>query len=90
MEMETITNRQPGITIKQRLLIRFRKAKEMAGPKWRDKLAEHNNFFDTRTGEAYMRSVAQALSDPRRGDVDRIECVTLALEEMAGIVNVHI
>ncbi|MCF2517919.1 hypothetical protein [Dyadobacter sp. CY351] len=78
------------LPIKQRLLIRFRRAKEMAGPKWRDKLAEHNQFFDTRTGEAYMRSVAQALSDPRRGDVDRIEHVTLALEEIPGISNVRI
>ncbi|MCE7071442.1 hypothetical protein LZG74_14080 [Dyadobacter sp. CY327] len=90
MEMETITKRLPAMTIKQRLLIRFRKAKEMAGPKWKDKLASHDAFFDTRTGEGYMRSVAQALSDPRRGDVDRIECVTLALEEIMGIVNVHI
>ena len=83
--METTTKRLPAMSIKQRLLIRFRKAKELAGPKWRDKLAKHDPFFDTRTGEAYMRSVAQALSDPRRGDVDRIECVTLALEEIAGI-----
>ncbi|MGG7661297.1 hypothetical protein [Dyadobacter sp. BHUBP1] len=42
-------------------------------------------FFDTLTGEAYMRSVAQAFSDPSRGQVDRIEQVTLALERMAGI-----
>lgn len=83
--METTTTRQPTLPIKQRLLLRFGKAKEMAGPKWRDKLAKHDKFFDTRTGEAYMRSVAQALSDPRRGDVDRIERVTLALEEIAGI-----
>lgn len=82
--METIT-----LPIKQRLLIRFRRAKEMAGPKWRDKLAKHDKFFDTRTGEAYMRSVAQALSDPRRGDVDRIERVTLALEEMVGINQIN-
>ncbi|MCF2486968.1 hypothetical protein [Dyadobacter sp. CY347] len=83
--METTTTRQPALPIKQRLLLRFGKAKGMVGPKWRDKLAKHDKFFDTRTGEAYMRSVAQALSDPRRGDVDRIECVTLALEEIAGI-----
>jgi hypothetical protein len=87
--METTTKLLPAMPIKQRLLIRFRKAKEMAGPKWRDKLAKHHPFFDTRTGEAYMRSVAQALSDPKRGDVDRIECVTLALEEIAGINRIN-
>ncbi|HWV33084.1 MAG TPA: hypothetical protein VN038_25660 [Dyadobacter sp.] len=49
------------------------------------KLALNDPFFDTRTGEACMRSVAQAYSDPRRGHVDRIEQVTLALERIAGI-----
>lgn len=47
-------------------------------------------FFDTSTGEAYVRSVAQAYSDPRRGNVDRIERVTLALEKIAGIGHLPI
>lgn len=37
-----------------------------------------------------MRSVAQAFSDPRRGNVDRIERVTLGLEKIAGIAPVPI
>lgn len=85
MHIETSLTDPAMMPIKQRLLQRFAKAKEMVGPKWREKLAMNDPFFDTRTGEAYMRSVAQAFSDPRRGQVDRIEQVTLALERIAGI-----
>lgn len=85
MHIETSLTDPAMVPIKQRLLQRFAKAKEMVGPKWREKLALNDPFFDTRTGEAYMRSVAQAFSDPRRGQVDRIEQVTLALERIAGI-----
>jgi len=86
MQMETSTPPQTGISIKQRLLARFAKAK-IVGPKWKDALSKSDPFFDTRTGEAYMRSVGQACSDPRRGDVDRIERVTVALEFIAGITS---
>ena len=63
--------------------------------KWWDQsgkigLQDMTHFFNTRTGEAYMRSVGQALSDPKRGHVDRIERVTLALEEIAGVINIRI
>lgn len=85
MQMETSTPPQTGISIKQRLLARFARAKAIVGPKWKDALSKSDPFFDTRTGEAYMRSVGQACSDPRRGDVDRIERVTVALEFIAGI-----
>ena len=85
MHMQTSSARQPAVPIKQRLLQRFIHAKGIVGVRWRDILARHDPFFNTRAGEAYMRSVAQAASDPRRGNVDRIERVTLALEIVAGI-----
>jgi hypothetical protein len=85
MQMETSTPPQVGMSIKQRLLARFVHAKAAVGPKWKDALSKSDPFFDTRTGEAFMRSVGQACSDPRRGDVDRIERVTVALEFIAGI-----
>ena len=90
MHIETSLTDRAMVPIKQRLLHRFAKAKGMVGSKWRESLAQHDPFFDTRTGEAYMRSVAQAFSDPRRGNVDRIERVTLGLEKIAGIVPVPI
>ncbi|MBO9612285.1 MAG: hypothetical protein J7619_06295 [Dyadobacter sp.] len=90
MHIETSLTDPAVLPIKQRLLQRFAKAKEIVGPKWREKLALNDPFFDTRTGEAYMRSVAQAYSDAKRGHVDRIERVTLALERIAGIRSVPI
>ncbi|SDG81547.1 hypothetical protein SAMN04487996_123110 [Dyadobacter soli] len=78
------------VPIKQRLLQRFAKARGVVGARWRESLAQHDPFFDSRIGEAYMRSVAQAHSDPRRGNVDRIERVTLALEKIAGLIPVPI
>lgn len=85
MHMETSSSQRRGVSIKQRLLARFGKAKEIVGTRWKDALAKSDPFFNTREGEAYMRSVAQAYSDPKRGHVDRIECVTLALERIAGV-----
>lgn len=85
MHIETSLTDPSALTIKQRLLQRFAKAKGIVGPKWREALAMNDPFFDTRMGEAYMRSVAQAYSDSRRGHVDRIERVTLSLERIAGI-----
>jgi hypothetical protein len=90
MHMETSSSQRRGVSIKQRLLTRFGKAKEIVGPSWKDALAKSDSFFNTRDGEAYMRSVAQAYSDPKRGHVDRIECVTLALERVVGIVEAAI
>lgn len=85
MHMQTSSEQRPVVPIKQRLLQRFIHAKGIVGPRWRDMLARHDPFFNTRTAEAYMRSVGQAASDSRRGHVDRIELVTLALESIAGI-----
>lgn len=85
--METSSTNLAAMPIKQRLLLRFATAKAIIGPKWRERLALHDPFFDSRIGEAFMRSVAQAYSDPRRGNVDRIERVTMALESIAGITR---
>lgn len=85
MHIETSLTDPAIMPIKQRLLQRFAKAKGVVGSKWRESLAQHDPFFNTRMGEAYMRSVAQAYSDPKRGNVDRIERVTLGLEKIAGM-----
>lgn len=90
MHIETSPADRVAAPIKQRLLLRFAKVKGIVGPKWREILARNDPFFDTRMGEAYMRSVAQAYSDPKRGNVDRIERVTLALERIAGIASMPI
>lgn len=90
MHIETSSADRVVAPIKQRLLLRFAKVKGIVGPKWREILARNDPFFDTRMGEAYMRSVAQAYSDPKRGNVDRMERVTLALERIAGITSMPI
>ena len=85
MHMETRSVEPKRPSIKERLLLRFGEARKQVGPGWRERLAGHDSFFNTREGEAYMRSVAQAYSNSSRGHVDRIERVTLALEKLAGI-----
>jgi hypothetical protein len=85
MEDSTNGSKQAAISIKERLLIRLKRAKETVGPSWRQSLAEHDEFFDTLDGARCMDTVAQAFSNPRRGSVDRIARVTLALEKIAGI-----
>lgn len=76
-----------ALTIKERLLIRFVRAKDAVGGNWRNVLAESDPFFNTKRGSDFMRSVAQAQSNGLRGHVDRIERVTIALEKIAGIEN---
>lgn len=87
--MEEVTNATDStvIPIKERLLARFGRAKEVVGGNWRNELAAADNFFNTKMGVDYMRSVAQAYSNAGRGHVDRIERVTVALEKIAGIIN---
>ncbi|GGB84880.1 hypothetical protein [Dyadobacter sediminis] len=75
------------LTIKQRLLQRFIRARNVVGKNWRGVLAANDPFFNTKRGSDYLTSVAQAVSDHSRGNVDRIERVTLALEKMAGITS---
>jgi len=53
-------------------------------------LAENDPFFNTKLGGDYLTSVAQAVSDSSRGNVDRIERVTVALEKVAGITPVSV
>ena len=76
-----------GLSIKQRLLVRFIKSRNIVGKNWRGVLAAHDPFFNTKLGGDYLTSVAQAVSDSRRGNVDRIERVTVALEKIAGIIS---
>lgn len=73
------------LTIKERLLKRFIRARNVVGKNWRGVLAENDPFFNTKIGSDYLTSVAQAVSDSSRGNVDRIERVTVALEKSAGI-----
>ena len=71
-------------------MIRFMKSRNIVGKNWRGALAESDPFFNTKLGGDYLTSVAQAVSDNSRGNVDRIERVTIALEKVAGITPVPI
>jgi hypothetical protein len=74
-----------GLSIKERLLVRFIRSRNIVGKNWRSVLAARDPFFNTKLGSDYLTSVAQAVSDSSRGNVDRIERVTIALEKAAGI-----
>ncbi|KQS28126.1 hypothetical protein [Dyadobacter sp. Leaf189] len=89
-ELQTRVSEYGGLSIKERLLIRFVKSRNIVGKNWRGVLAAHDPFFNTKLGGDYLTSVAQAVSDSSRGNVDRIERVTLALEKAAGIRSVPI
>lgn len=78
------------LTIKERLLKRFIRARNLVGKNWRGVLAANDPFFNTKLGSDYLTSVAQAVSDSSRGNVDRIERVTVALEKMAGISSISV
>lgn len=78
------------LTIKERLLVRFVTSRSIVGKNWRGVLAAHDPFFNTKLGGDYLTSVAQAVSDSSRGNVDRIERVTVALEKIAGIKSVAV
>ena len=69
-------------TIKERLLTRFVKATATLGKDWRTQLAAHNLYFNTRNGVNDCEAVSTAVKNPRRTDVDRIERVAEALEEL--------
>ena len=85
MDESSNSNERTVPTIKERLLERFRKAKEEVGPNWRKTLADHDPFFDSFDGAKHMETAAQVLSSGKRGSIDRIARVTKALEEIAGI-----
>jgi hypothetical protein len=86
-ELQTRIAEFGRLTIKERLLQRFIKARNLVGKNWRGVLAANDPFFNTKLGSDYLTSVAQAVSDSSRGNVDRIERVTVALEKMAGITS---
>ncbi|SDF32529.1 hypothetical protein SAMN04487996_11025 [Dyadobacter soli] len=79
-----------GLSIKERLLSRFIRARNIVGKGWRGILADSDPFFNTKLGGDFLTSVAQAVSDSSRGNVDRIERVTVALEKVAGITPVSV
>ncbi|WP_439558691.1 hypothetical protein [Dyadobacter sp.] len=89
-ELQTRVSEYGGLSIKERLLIRFVKSRNIVGKNWRGVLAANDPFFNTKLGGDYRPSVAQAVSDSSRGNVDRFERVTLALEKAAGIRSVPI
>jgi hypothetical protein len=89
-ELQARVSEYGGLSIKERLLIRFVKSRNIVGKNWRGVLAARDPFFNTKLGGDYLTSVAQAVSDSSRGNVDRIERVTLALEKAAGIRSVPI
>ena len=91
MEKQQIRLKEYGcLTIKERLLVRFVKSRNVVGKNWRGVLAAKDPFFNTKLGGDYLTSVAQAVSDSSRGNVDRIERVTVALEKIAGIKPVAV
>ncbi|WP_031528008.1 hypothetical protein [Dyadobacter crusticola] len=89
-ELQTRVSEYGGLSIKERLLIRFVRSRNIVGKNWRGVLAARDPFFNTKLGGDYLTSVAQAVSDSSRGNVDRIERVTIALEKAAGIRPVPI
>ncbi|TLV03099.1 hypothetical protein [Dyadobacter luticola] len=88
--VESPVSVKAGPSIKERLLIRFIKSRAIVGKNWRGVLAARDPFFNTKLGSDYLTSVAQAVSDRSRGNVDRIERVTIALEKAAGIKSTPI
>lgn len=89
-ELQARVSEYGGLSIKERLLIRFINSRNIVGKNWRGVLAARDPFFNTKLGGDYLTSVAQAVSDNSRGNVDRIERVTIALEKAAGIPPVPI
>ncbi len=89
-ELQARVSEYGGLSIKERLLVRFIKSRNIVGKSWRGVLAEADPFFNTKLGGDYLTSVAQAVSDSSRGNVDRIERVTIALEKVAGITPVPV
>ncbi len=77
--------------IKEQLIVRFLAAREALGKKWRTMLSEADPYFYTKPGVEDMTLVAAAtLKERRRGQVDRIKRVVLAMEKLAGIPHVPI
>lgn len=73
------------LTIKERLLYRFHFSRSLMGKNWRGKLLKADPFFDTKKGQDFITSTVQACSQPKRGQVDRIERVVVAMEKVLRI-----
>ncbi|MPR36516.1 hypothetical protein [Salmonirosea aquatica] len=78
-------NDQTVPTIKERLIERLKRAKEKAPSDWKKALADHDPYFDSYGGSKCMDAAANAISNGRRANIDRIARVTIALEEIVGI-----
>lgn len=74
-------------TIRERLIERFVRAREMVGETWRNQLAASDTHFNTLSGVRDMNQAASATNYPERINSDRLERVVLALEKLAEIQN---
>lgn len=84
MESVPLTEEVP--TIKAQLLARFITARDQVGKDWRKQLAKADDYFNTMDGVNDMTLTAQATNEKkRRGQIDRVKRVVLALEKLAGI-----
>lgn len=89
--MNILTTQQIAPTIKAQLISRFKNARDVVGKKWKTKLAAADPYFNTKAGTDDMSLTAQAINDhQRRGKVDRIKRVVLALEKLANIPHTPI
>lgn len=77
-------------TIKGRLLTRFVAARTTLGPGWRGEVIKHFPEYDSKVGTEMMLGVANAVQDPRRAKVDRIEKVVLAMEQVVEAIEVPV
>ncbi len=78
-------------SIKSQLLSRFVAAREIIGKDWKTRLSGFEPYFNTKPGVDDMNQAAQATNEgQRRGQVDRIKRVVLAMERMAGIPHAPI
>ncbi|MGX5854547.1 hypothetical protein ACWKW6_12935 [Dyadobacter jiangsuensis] len=85
----TISNEVPSI--KSQLLDRFKAARGVVGKDWRGQLAQFDPYFNTKPGVDDMTLIGQAANEgSRRGQVDRIKRVVLAIERLAGIPHAPI
>lgn len=78
-------------TIKDQLLDRFVVAKEKLGRRWRKQLVEAYPEFNTLEGANNMKIIADSVnSRQRRGQVDSIKKIVLAMEVLAEIPHAPI
>lgn len=82
---------QNELTVKDQLMIRLRKAKDIVGPEWRKKIMEADPYYDSYEGTRIIDHVAASLSSGNcRIGIDRLVRATKAMEKAAGIEHVPI